>query len=75
MNFSIRRDNGSRIIWSEDQISYIINEYKKDPQTGVLANQFGVSKEAIRSLLKRNGVHVLSAYEYGIRNNPRNRVL
>lgn len=72
MNFSIRRDNGSRIIWSEDQISYIINEYKNDPTTGKLAEQFGVSKEAIRALLKRKGVHVLSAYEYGVRNNPRN---
>lgn len=72
IDFSIRRDKSRRIMWSEDQISYIINEYKKNPQTGIIASQFGVTKEAIRALLKRNGIHVLSAYEYGVRNNPRN---
>ena len=72
INFTIRRDNGRRIIWEESQISYIISEYQKGTKTSELAKLFNVSSEAIRALLKRNNIHVMSVKERAYKEYPRN---
>ena len=72
IDFTIRRDNGGRIIWEESQISYIISKYQKGTKTGELAKLFNVSSEAIRALLKRNNVHVMTVAEQAYKEYPRN---
>lgn len=73
--FSIRRKNDSFngvIIWSQEQIDYIIQEYNKNHSTTKIAKQFGVSTETIRNVLRKNHVHILSLAELNVLDFPRN---
>lgn len=68
-----KNDNPSgRIIWSEDQIAFIINEYNKYHSTPKIAKQFGVSPETIRNLLRKNNQKVLNLQELNTLDFPRN---
>lgn len=56
-NFTIvRNPKSGTIAWSEDQMKYIISEYKKGKTLSALGREFGVSYSTIRNLLKRKGV-------------------
>lgn len=56
-NFTIVRNSKSgTIAWSEDQMKYIISEYKKGKTLSALGREFGVSYSTIRNLLKRKGI-------------------
>lgn len=70
--FSIVRKNNGTIIWSQDQIEYIINEYNVHHSTTIIANKFNVSTQAIRTLLRKNNVKVLSITELKHLKYPRN---
>ena len=73
--FSIRRTSDAfngRIIWSQDQIDYITNHYNEFHSTTTLSKLFGVSTQAIRSLLRKQGIKVLSISELQTLDFPRN---
>lgn len=56
-NFTIvRNPKSGTIAWSEDQMKYIISEYKKGKTLSALGREFGVSYSTIRNLLKRKGI-------------------
>ena len=56
-NFTIvRNPKSGTIAWSEDQMKYIISEYKKGKTLSALGREFGVSYSTIRNLLKREGI-------------------
>ena len=56
-NFTIvRNPKSGTIAWSEDQMKYIISEYKKGKTLSALGREFGVSYATIRNLLKRKGI-------------------
>lgn len=71
MNFTIARKNGSgAIVWSEDQIRYIISEYvDKDKTLKELAQQFQTQPQSIRNLLRKQNIEIT---DKKIRNYPRN---
>lgn len=50
---------GSRIVWTEDQIKYIINDYNKNHNIKKLSQKFNTSQETVRKLLHRNGIETL----------------
>lgn len=58
--YSIVRRNNGTIIWSKDQIQYIINDYNSNYSTTTLAKKFNTSPEAIRNLLRKNDVKILN---------------
>lgn len=64
--------SGSRIIWTQDQITYVIDNYHQFHNTKDLATKFNVSTDAIRRLLKKNGIKLLSTQELGKIKRPRN---
>ena len=70
-NILKRRKDGS-IIWSKDQINYIIAQYNQNHSTGELSKFFNTSTDAIRRCLKKNGIKVLSLYEIQTLKNHRN---
>ena len=70
--FSIARKNNGAIIWSQDQIDYIIREYNTHHSTTIIANQFNTSTQAIRTVLRKNNVEVLSIAELKHLEYPRN---
>lgn len=70
--FSITRNKNGVIIWSEDQIQYIINHYNTYASTGILAKNFSTSTQAIRNLLRKCQVKVLNQTELKTRDFPRN---
>lgn len=70
--FSIVRKSNGTIIWSEDQIDYIIKDYQNNFSTGQLANKFSCSTDAIRRLLKKNKIKILNLSELGRKDFPRN---
>ena len=70
--FSIARRNDGAIIWSEEQIQYIINHYQENFSTGILAEKFSTSTQAIRGLLRRKGIKVLNRTELNMKDFPRN---
>lgn len=73
--FSIRRTSDAfngRIIWSQDQIDYITNHYNEFHSTTTLSKLFGVSTQAIRGLLRKQGIKVLSISELQTLDFPRN---
>ena len=53
MDFSVLR-NKNRIIWSQDQINYIINDYSSNLSTTKLAKEFNVTTQTIRKILQEN---------------------
>lgn len=52
MNFSVLR-NKNRIIWSQGQINYIVNDYLSNLSTTKLAKEFNVSPQTIRKVLEK----------------------
>ena len=73
--FSITRKNDNpsgRIIWSEDQIAFIIKEYNEHHSTTKIADMFKTSSETIRNVLRKNGQKVLSIEELKKIDYPRN---
>lgn len=73
--FSITRKNDNpsgRIIWSEDQIAFIIKEYNDHHSTTKIADMFKTSPETIRNVLRKNGQKVLSIEELKKIDYPRN---
>lgn len=73
--FSIVRKNDNpsgRIIWSEDQIAFIIKEYNDHHSTTKIADMFKTSSETIRNVLRKNGQKVLSIEELKKIDYPRN---
>ena len=71
MDFSVLR-NKNRIIWSQDQINYIINDYSSNLSTTKLAKEFNVTTQAIRKILQENNVDLLSLKEINRVKFPRN---
>ena len=63
---------GSRIIWTKDQITYVIDDYNQYHNTKDLANKFNVSTDAIRRLLKKNNIKLLTTQDLGKNKRPRN---
>lgn len=73
--FSIRRKNDKPngvIIWSKEQIDFIIQEYEINHSTTNIANKFNVNTQAIRNVLRKNNIHILSQEELKKLNFPRN---
>ena len=68
--FTITRKDGSGvIIWSEDQKRFIIEEYQvRDNTLTNIAKMFNVRMEAIRNLLRKEGISITNKK---IRNYPR----
>ena len=74
-NFSLLRKNNNEngaIIWQEDQINYVINEYQTHYSIPTIAKQFNTSPETIRKLLRKKNVKVLSVAELRHKKFPRN---
>ena len=71
MDFSVLR-NKNRIIWSQDQINYIINDYSSNLSTTKLAKEFNVTTQTIRKILQENNVNLLSLKEINRVKFPRN---
>lgn len=68
----VKREKGGRIIWTQEQIDFIINNYNKYYSTPNIANYFGVSTKPIRALLRKQNIKVLSLHELQLVKNPRN---
>ena len=62
MDYSIaRKNNSGAIAWSEDQSRYIIDEYQnKDRTLKSLSNEFKVTPQAIRNLLRKKNIEITS---------------
>ena len=60
LDFSITRKNNSGVIvWSEDQVRYIIEEYTlKDRTLKSIAEDFKVQPRSIRNLLRKNNIQI-----------------
>lgn len=51
--FKLERNGSNQILWTEEQINYIIEEYQNTHSTGQIAQQFETSTGSIRRVLKR----------------------
>lgn len=59
MNFTIARKNSGAIVWSEDQMRYIIEQYTIEDKTlKELSLEFKVQPQSIRNLLRKNNVQI-----------------
>lgn len=56
-------DKGGRIIWSDDQLDYIVKKYYETYSTPTIAKDFNVSSSSIRRVLRKQGVQLLSSSE------------
>lgn len=57
MDFTITRDNGGVISWTEDQVAYIIDEYiNKNNTLAALGKKFGCAPATIRFCLNKHGI-------------------
>lgn len=57
LNCTIARKGSGAIIWSEDQIRYIIKEYtEKDRTLKELSKEFSVQSQSIRNLLRKHQI-------------------
>ena len=65
-------NNGGQVLWSDDQLTYLVEEYNKNHSIPTLANQFKISPQAIRDALRRQGVKILSLSELHKLDYPRN---
>ena len=54
--YSITRKNGGVIDWSEEQLKYILTEYKNGSTIAKLSKDFNVDNATIRRLLKKNNI-------------------
>lgn len=67
IDFTIRRENdkyNGRIIWSEEQIHYIVTEYENGTSMKELGRRFNVQYETIRRLLRSKKIQ-LEGYKHG----------
>lgn len=71
MNFTIRRDNGNRIIWEQSQIDYIIKQYKNGISCRQISKKFNVRPESISRLLKKQNIQVKTISEFYHQKYPR----
>lgn len=59
MNFSIERRNDGSIVWSDDQMAYVVDLYVNQRSTiASIANLFNCSSDAVRRLLRKNKVEL-----------------
>jgi len=65
-------NNGGQVIWSQDQLSYLAQQYELHHSIPQLASQFGVSDMCIRNILRKQGVKILSLSELHTLDFPRN---
>lgn len=70
--FSITRNKNGVIIWSEDQIEYIKNDYILNHSTTKIAKEFTTSPQSIRKVLRENNIRVLTLSELNQLGYPRN---
>lgn len=70
MDYTItRKDKSGVIVWSDDQIRYIIEEYQiKDRTLKSLSEEFKVQPQSIRNLLRKNKITITNKK---IRDYPR----
>lgn len=55
--FTITRDKGGVIAWTDDQVAYIIDKYVNEDETlASLGKKFGCSYGTIKLLLNKNGI-------------------
>lgn len=55
--------SGSRIIWSKEQITYVVEHYSQHHNVKQLAQICGVSQDAMRRLLKKQKITIKSTQE------------
>jgi hypothetical protein len=73
--FAICRKNDNKngqIIWSQDQIDFIVREYNLCHSTTKIAKKFNVSSGTIRNLLRKQKIEVLTLSELQKVKFPRN---
>ena len=70
--FSITRNKNGVIIWSEDQIEYIKNDYILNHSTTKIAKEFTTSPQSIRKILRENNIKIFSLSEINQLGYPRN---
>ena len=72
--FSIVRNgnNGGRILWTDEQRAYIAEQYNLYHSIPTIAKQFGCCGEAIRVVLRKMNVKILSLSELKMKEYPRN---
>ena len=59
MNYTIARKNSGAIVWSQDQMRYIIDNYTINDKTlKELSIEFGVQPQSIRNLLRKNNIEI-----------------
>lgn len=63
---------GSRIIWSKEQIAYIIDKYNKTHSVPQIAEQFDCSADAIRRLLRKKKIKLITVQENWKNQYPKN---
>ena len=67
-----KKKTGSRINWTEEQINFIIEYYKKKNSVLEIAQMFDTSQETIRKLLHKNNIKTKSKSEKAKESRPRN---
>lgn len=60
------------IIWTQAQIRYIVEAYKKEHSIPKISRNFNVSPQAIRTVLKKEGIRLLAVSELQKLKYPRN---
>lgn len=73
--FSIIRKGNSKggyILWTDEQRAYIVNQYNLYHSVPSIASQFGCSASAIRTLLRKEKVKILTLSELKMVDYPRN---
>ena len=58
--FTITRKNGGVINWTEAQKRYIVDQYIKTKNSNAIGEQFGVSAEAIRRVLRKEKIEIIN---------------
>lgn len=58
--FTIARKKGGAIDWTEAQKRYIIEKYQQTKNSNAIGEQFGVSAEAIRRLLRKEQITIIN---------------
>lgn len=58
--FTIARKKGGAINWTEAQKHYIVEQYNKTKNSNVIGEQFGVSAEAIRRVLRKENIEIIN---------------
>lgn len=58
--FTITRKKGGVINWTEAQKHYIVEQYNKTKNSNAIGEQFGVSAEAIRRVLRKENVEIIN---------------